>query len=153
MSPRLVTYLAMVEGLFAMRAVKPLPQTLEAEIASIHEELYDQLRMDDREALEAHVEALKARWGWVDGRPEVLFRPWDQTQPTLPGLYVEFLSSLCTAEAAQELEVTNAQMLASLDEVSKLKGRVEMLEHEIGLWKGEAEELKAAYDALRRKEP
>lgn len=60
-------YLAMVEGLLAMRKVQPLSQGTEAEIAAVHERLWQQITPAEQEKIDPIlIEKLKRKWG-ADG--------------------------------------------------------------------------------------
>ncbi len=61
-------YMAMVEGLFAMRAVGELSPKTEAEIADVHNKLWQELTPYEREQLEGDhglIEQAKRKWASV----------------------------------------------------------------------------------------
>jgi hypothetical protein len=55
-------YMALVEGLFAHRAVGELSQETEAELAEVHDTLWRRMTGAERDAAELLIEEVKERW-------------------------------------------------------------------------------------------
>ncbi len=135
---RVVTYLAMLEGLLAMRSVAAVSPGLEAEIAEVHEMVWDELTVDERDVLDGS-----------GGAIEKLKRRWEEGPFT--GDLDAFLAGLADEDLRELHAESEAQVRALMEEGSRLRAQIATLEHEVGLWKGEAAETKAAYDLLRQK--
>lgn len=64
-------YMALVEGLFAHRAVEDLSQETEAELAEVHDTLWRRMTEAEHGAAELLIEEVKERW--KGGRPRVMW--------------------------------------------------------------------------------
>ena len=62
MTPKLKHYMALVEGLLAHRAVAPLSQETEGELAEIHDTVWREMTGEERDVAEIFVEEAKERW-------------------------------------------------------------------------------------------
>jgi len=62
-SEKVQHYLTLVDGLLGLRALGPLSDRTEGEVAEIHAELWDALTEEEQADVERGIEALKERWG------------------------------------------------------------------------------------------